>query len=563
MSPRPADRVADVLVIGLGATGGLAASRLALAGRDVVALEAGDWHHRPEFALDDVHHIGRNRLGAVKVNDEIPTVRSAAHEQARPSRDHVGLLMMNGVGGSKIHSGNISHRFLPWNFEARSRTVARYGADAIPKNSTLVDWPFGFAELEPYYTAVERHYGMAGRGGNLHGEPTGAGNPFEGPRSADYPSPPLRRSGWNRLTDEAARSLGWHPFETPASIRSEPDGDRMACQYCGFCSWNGCWADAKQTPASVGIPEAVASGNLEIRSGARVLSIDTDDSGAAVGATYRRDGATHTVRARRVVLATYTYENTRLLLLSRSAAHPDGLGNVHGQVGRHFMTHSFVNGYGLFPGADLNTWTGTTAQGTAVSDFDGDNAEHSEFVGGGVMMAGHEFRILLHHRYAPARIPRWGTERKRWLAENMRSIGWMYALPDELPYEHHVLDLDPTHTDRLGLPLIRVTQGLEENERRQYEYLIERMRTWFTAAGATEFWHSPIAPSPVSTHAYGGTRMGADPATSVVDPYGYAHHVRDLVVLGASTFPTSGGVNPTETVEALAWRTTDRMLAEA
>ncbi len=132
-------------------------------------------------------------------------------------------------------------------------------------------------------------------------------------------------------------------------------------------------------------------------------------------------------------------------------------------------------------------------------------------------------------------------------------------MPDVLPYEANFLDLDPAHRDRDGIPLVRCTYQYFENERRQTRFLLNRASEWLTAAGATETWHLPIAPAPVSTHAYGGTRMGHDPQRSVVDEFGTAHEVPNLTILGASTFPTSGGVNPTETVEALAIRTAVRL----
>lgn len=554
----------DVVVIGLGAAGGLAAALLAQAGLEVVGLEAGGRHERAEFALDDVRQIARNELGAAKVNREVPTVRASAAEEARQPRLNLGNLMMNGVGGSKLHSTNISWRLLPWSFRTRSETIARYGASALPAGSTVVDWPLDYDELAPYYDRVEAHYGIAGVAGNVGGAPTGEGNPFEGPRGGPYPSPPLRRSGWTDLMHGAAAQLGWHPFATPASIRTEERDGKPPCQYCGHCTWNGCWVDAKGLPSSVGLPEAEASGRLRVVTHARALEIAVDSEGRARGVDYVCGGERLHQPARVVLLATYTYENVRLLLLSRSKAFPNGLANNAGQVGRHFMTHTFLMGFGRFPGRTINAWGGTAAQATAVDDFDGDNFDHAGlgFVGGGVLMACHEYRPLLHHRFTPPGVPRWGVERKRWLADNMASVGWAYTLPDGLPYEDEGLDLDPLVRDPDGVPVVRVTYGLRENERLQSEHLAERMGEWFAQAGAAEHWHTEPAASPISTHAYGGTRMGADPDASVVDPWGIAHEVPNLVIAGASTFPTAGGVNPTETVEALTWRTVDRVLAE-
>ena len=552
----------DVVIVGLGAAGGLAASLLAGAGRQVVGLDAGDWHGVEEYALDDLRQLGLNDLGSAKVNHEVPTVRSQSRVEAVQPLSHLGNLMMNGVGGSKIHSTNISWRLLPWNFRTRSETLSRYGREALPAESTVVDWPLDYSELEPYYALVEKRYRISGVAGNLAGRSTGRGNPFEGPRSSPYPAPPLRRSGWNNLMAVSANGLGWNPFETPASIQSQSDDHGPGCQYCGFCTWNGCWADAKGVPSSRGLPEAQASGNLEVRTGARALRITTGDGGRASGVDYIRDGEIWHQPARLILLATYTYENTRLLLLSSSPTGSSGLANDNGQVGRHFMTHTFVMTFGHFPRREINAWSGTAAQATAIDDFDGDNFNHEGlgFIGGGVLMACQEFRLLLHHHLIPAGVPRWGHERKRWLADNFRSIGWAYTLPDGLSYADEKLDLDPKVRDRDGIPVIRVTYRLRPNEERQSRFLNQRMNEWFQAAGAAQVWHTEPAASPISTHAYGGTRMGDDPTTSVVDRWGLAHTVPNLAVLGASTFPTAGGVNPTETVEALTWRSVDHIL---
>ncbi|QTI87270.1 GMC family oxidoreductase [Streptomyces sp. AgN23] len=553
----------DVVVIGLGAAGGLAASRLALAGLRVVGLEAGPRHATSDFAHDEIAHFSRNALGAAKVNQEVPTVRSTGHETAAPATGTAGLMMINGVGGSKTYATNISWRMYPWNFRNRSATVQRYGATALPEGSTVADWPLDYAELAPFYDKVEALYGCSGTAGVIDGRRQPEGNPFEGSRSGPYPLPALRRSGYDDMMARAAASLGWSPFPTPASVRSREYRGMSGCTYCGMCTWTGCWTGAKGTPAVTGIPEAEASGNLEVRTGVRVLRIDTAGS-RATGVTCRdADGRECVQPASVVLLAGYTYENTRLLLLSAHPNHPAGLGNSRGQVGAHFMTHSFAMTFGRF-GDPLNLWSGTNAQGTAIGDFDADNFDHGGlgFIGGGPLMAGHELPKLLMARMLPPDVPRWGAAWKEWVAGAMGATAWSYTLPDTLPYRHNRLDLDPVHVDADGIPRVRITYAYGDNEWRQTRYLQERMAEWMTAAGAGRVWQQPITASPVSTHAYGGTRMGDDPDGSVTDRWGFTHDLPNLGVLGASCFPSAGGVNPTETVEALSWRTADRLLAQ-
>ncbi len=215
----------------------------------------------------------RNALGDSKVNDEIPTWRRNTLEEA--VEPWFRALMSNGVGGSAQHSPAQYFRLLPWHFRERSATVERYGAAAIPAGATVADWPYGYDELGPYYDRVERLLGVSGKAGNLNGTIDPAGNVFEGPRSGEYPLPPLRRTGFTELMADAARELGWHPFPTAAGIRSEPYEGLRACTYCGFCAFGGCWADARGVTSLGPIPKAIESGRLELVTGARVTRIET------------------------------------------------------------------------------------------------------------------------------------------------------------------------------------------------------------------------------------------------------------------------------------------------
>src|SRR5262249_55025695 len=152
-------------------------------------------------------------------------------------------------------------------------------------------------------------------------------NLFEGPRRQEYPLPSLRRTGWTELTDEAARSLGWHPFPAPAAVNSEPRDGRPAWPYCGVCSGNVCHHGSGGSTDGTVIRRAEATGRLRVETGARVLRIDVDESGRASGVTYSVGGEARTQPASFVLLAGFVYENVRLLLTS-------GLANGTGMVGR-------------------------------------------------------------------------------------------------------------------------------------------------------------------------------------------------------------------------------------
>ena len=549
------DEQADVILIGLGGAGGIAADVLTSAGADVLAIEAGPELGSADASLDEVANDSRARLSAPKALAEAPTWRFTQDGGAGPAPWPV--LMVNGVGGSTVHYPGLSARLHPWNFASRTRTIERYGAGAIPVGSTLADWPLSYAELEPAYAAVERAIGVAGSAGNLAGQLTGTGSHYEGPRSVPYPMPPLRRSGWNELTDAAARSLGWHPFPAPAAINAVPHSGNPACTYCGFCTGNACYRDAKGSTDATVIRRAGATGLLRVRTGARVTQIDVGADGLVSGASYVEGGHERRAAARCVLLGTFTYENTRLLLLSRSRAHPRGLANGADQVGRHYMAHVTPFLHGRFPGRRLNVFNGLWAQATCVDDWNADNFDHEAlgFIGGALLAAPQELRPIAAARAPlPPGVPRWGSGWKSWLHEHAQEVAYLSAQFECLAYEENRLDLDPLARDPHGVPVVRVTHSVRENERAGAAFMLEKMATWLRAAGAEETWHA-AEPIVEARHCYGGTRMGDDPASSVVDRFGFAHEVPNLGILGTSVFPTTGGHNPTLTLQALAWRT--------
>ena len=533
----------EVLIIGLGAAGGVAADVLTSAGIQVTALEAGPRLRPEQFEFDELHSDVHAWMSQPKALGERPSWRASDAREAGAAP--WPTLMVNAVGGSTVHYPGLSARFQPWNFNSASATRDRYGEDAIPAGATLVDWPLDYEDLEPYYDRVERAIGVSGSGGH-----------FDAPRSRGYPMPPLRRTRWTELTADAARSEGWHPFPAPAAINSVPYNGNPECTYCGFCTGNGCYRGAKGSAELTVIPRAEASGLLHVETGARVTSIEIGRDGLASGARYVKDGVERFVAARTVLLCTFVYENVRLLLLS-------GLANNGGQVGRHYMAHITPFAFGLFPDHRLNLFTGPWSQATCVEDFNADNFDHAGlgFVGGATLTAAHELKpIAAACAPLPASVPRWGAGWKAWLRANAQSIGSVGAQCESLSYEDSLLDLDPVRTDPFGLPVVRVTHRIHGNEERSAAFMLGKLHEWLRAAGASETWQAR-EPMVEARHCYGGTRMGDDPTSSVVDRFGFAHEVPNLGVLGASTFPTTGGINPTLTVQALAWRAAEELAA--
>ena len=218
--------------------------------------------------------------------------------------------------------------------------------------------------------------------------------------------------------------MGLKPYPGPAGIRSAPYNGFAGCTYCGFCGWTGCWTGAKAQTNVHFIPQAEKTGNLKLVDMARVLEINVDKDGKASGVTYLKGGKMYFQPAKAVVLATYTYENVRLLLLSKSKAYPNGLSNNMGQVGKNYIGHglSSASASGLFKGQRLNRYSGTIGQFTAIDDWDADNFDHTGlgFISGGMVSAGMEVKPIGTAGTLPPSAPTWGAGYMQWLSRERR-----------------------------------------------------------------------------------------------------------------------------------------------
>lgn len=214
-------------------------------------------------------------------------------------------------------------RALPTDFTHRSGTIERYGEKFIPEGMQLQDYPVGYEDLEPYFTHFEEVCGVSGQAGNVNGEKTEGGNPFEGPRSKPYPQKPLPYAYASALFVKAAKELGYHPFPAPASNSSghytTPYGVKMGqCTMCGYCNDFGCYAGAKASPQTTILPVIRPRENFELRTHAHVTKINLDSTGKkATGVTYIEAGGQEVVQPADLVICTaFQLHNVKLLLVS-------------------------------------------------------------------------------------------------------------------------------------------------------------------------------------------------------------------------------------------------------
>src|SRR5262245_1758193 len=551
----------NVVIIGLGAAGGIACLPIAQSGLEVIGLEAGSWLDTKDMAPDELKlNRGLWPPGPQKTKLEGITARANASQTAI----RLNHPMMNAVGGTSVHYWAQSWRLNPWDFKVRSETMRRYGASRVPKGSTIEDWPITYEELEPYYDKVEYEIGVSGKAGNIGGKKDERGNVFEGSRKREYPLSPLRTSGFMERMIATGKSLGWHTFVAPAAITSRPYNGRPGCAYHGYCSGAGCHVSAKSSTAVTTIPKAMKAGKFTVVTEARATTIEVDDNGRVSGVNYLKGGQEYFQPADAVLVASYAYETVRLLLLSKSKAYPNGLSNNHGQVGKHYFSHNQGGGVSaLFP-FNLNNWYGAPAQGIAVDNWADDNFDHSglDFIGGGNLYVYTERRPIAAVNSVQAWSqggPTWGSAWKKSMIQNCDRSNAAYLQKTTLPYEDNYLDLDPTVKDPLGVPVIRITAEFKDNEKKLGAFIAEKCRQWYMEAGAvTVNGNGNVGTAmPVSTHAYGGTRMGLTPETNVVNQWGLSYEAPNLGILGGSVMGSSGARNPTLTLQALAWRTAE------
>ncbi|HKA78496.1 MAG TPA: GMC family oxidoreductase [Xanthobacteraceae bacterium] len=553
----------DVVIIGVGAAGGILAAELGKVGMKVIGLERGPRLTTQDFnPHDELRYFQRQDLRP-NIKRQPVTWRPNANARAVPLP-----VLNNGnqAGGGTVHYGAVSWRFHEDDFRARSQTIERYGASAMPADSSLADWPLSYTDLEPHYDRAEYELGVSGKAGNLQGRKIDGGNVFEAPRRRDYPLPPLLQDQAEMLFGDAGRKLGYHPFSTPRAIISQPYRGRTACTYCGFCQAFGCHVGAKSSILVTKLPEADASGNFKLITGATCHRINSDNSGKVTGAAYYGpDGSDNTIEADIVIVTTFIYDNTRLLLLSKTDKFPNGLANSSGQLGKHVMAHMMANVFVGYDDRHLNVYMGPSAQKHTLDDLNADNFDHKDVgfirgsqisIGTGNLQGG---PIALTTVATPPGVPRWGEKYRDFLAQYFARHAVMVAQTENLPYADQTIDLDPDVRDAWGLPAPRVTYDWRRpNERARVEFMQKKMEEIGRAMGAHQVWRAPVSPAGApGAHHEGVTRMGNDPKTSVVNKYGQSWDVPNLFVIGSSTFPSMSGFNPTLTIQALAYMSAD------
>jgi choline dehydrogenase-like flavoprotein len=502
----------DVIVIGSGFGGAMAAHAPVLAGARVLMLERGGWVERGPQNWEPG--------GAMEL--------TPFYSKETPVRVHQGnrastIGLYHCVGGQSVFSGAVALRFRERDFEPEPDIVGSSGAR----------WPLTYQELEPYYERAERLLDVAGESG---------GDPTEPQRAAPYPHTPARLSATSGVIERAARDLGLHPFRLPLAINYQNGGDRRACQACTTCDAFACAVAAKNDVATAIIPGLVRAG-MELRPRTVVTKLVLEgDRIAGVECVDRDTGQRWRARGDVVVLAAGVLATPHLLLCS-------GLERVSPAgptVGRYLMRHCNGLVYGFF-----------RRPPNPAREFHKQIGIHDFYFGHRDVAVPHGKLGCIQQVMAPpigliqARVP---ALLGKVLSLGVDHVTGLLAIAEDTPQLANGVTLDWQHRDAYDLPVPVVRHDYTPRDLLARRALLRQSKRVLRRAGARFFYVHGIE---TFSHAVGTVRMGTDPATSPLDELGRYRGVRNLWVTDGSVMPTSAAVNPSLTISALALRSGD------
>lgn len=536
----------DVVIVGAGAGGGVAAYVLSvLGGKRVALLEKG---RNPYPTLADP--VLR---GSLFGNDEMkgrryfafqdPMVEPRVFWDAAKGGYVKGEVQGLGVcvGGGTVQYDANSPRLQRADLTAKSSFGAIEGAD-------VEDWPLPYDELVPYYDEVERLIGVQGQQG---------ADPFAEPRRA-YPMPAGYPSKADRVFVEAAKSLGYHPHPMPTAVNSIYYRGRPACVNCGFCPL-GCPINAKGSTAVTVIRDALLGGNLTLMDQCCATRIEAPGSGGkATGVRYLDpSGIERSVTASHVVVAANAIETPRLLLES------GGLGNGSGLLGKYLMYHKDFSLIALFD-QEIRSYRGRCIT-KALADFTVKPAGAGpDWMRGGYVELGGQIHPVAFGTEADQ--PIFSHKAIMIPGIQRRKMSAICMIAEDMPVATNRVELDPTVKDVYGRRVPRITYKAHPRDLAMADHYAEKLREIALKAGAnTVMPPTPLTPDQKyfdieSKHLLGTARMGTDSAKSVCDPWGRLHECDNVWICDGSTWPTSAAFNPVLTQQALAFRTAARIL---
>ena len=537
-------KVYPVIVIGSGASGGMAAWNLTRQGIDVLLLDAGDKFERSQFWTHVRPWEAQERAAR---RERPPQFFLDRTEQPylTPDDRPFELTRVWGLGGKTNVWGRVSLRYSEMDLKAADR------------DGWEIPWPIAYADIAPYYDRVEELIGVCGGPDDSDALPgSKVLQPAPAPRCAE------------RLLQKAMRKLDIPVVAGRRANMTRPTRGFPACHYCGNCG-AGCDTASFFCSADHLLPFALGTERLEIRSNAVAARILTDGNGLARGVQYfdRHSGAEREVSGKVIVVGASCVDSTRILLNSTSTRHPNGLGNGSDVIGRYLCEQIRLNVTGYLPalvGTPTRNDRGIGGEHIYTPRFNHRPGHRRDYLRGFGIQYWNTGASSFGAHYGSESIPGFGAELKKEIKRRHPAWFEIHPFGEVLPYAHNRITVDRERVDRYGVPLLKIDYRIGENERKMTEHMADAVEEIVKAAGGVlvNYERGDLDAMGSAIHEHGTCRMGADPKRSALNRFNQMHEVKNVFVVDGSAFPNASEKNPTLTILALSWRATDHLAEE-
>lgn len=562
----------DVIIVGSGAGGGMASKILSEAGLTVAVIEAGG-------DFDPAKEEDRTQL-----RPPWESVRRGAGTRIRPFGDFDAAIggwdiegepytRKNGtqfdwfrsrmVGGRTNHWGRISLRFGPNDFK-------RGGMDGLGE-----DWPIGYEDVKPYYDKVDKLIGVFGTKEGIYNEPDGFFLP--------PPKPRLHELLIKKGTDKSSIPM----IPSRLSMLTRPiNNERGVCFFCAQCN-RACQAYADFSAGTCLLHPAMKKGKVDLYTNSMVRKVTADESGKATGVSFvnKEDMKEYKLKSRVVVLGASACESSRILMNSKSKAFPDGIGASSGTLGRYLHDSTGADRMGIMP--DLINRDRYNEDGVGGlhmytpwwldnKKLDFARGYHIEYWGGmgqpsyGSGMGMNTMRKYVIDEFGkPSPNGGYGEGLKKDVRALYGSTLGMSGRGESIPRYDNYCEIDPNVVDKFGIPVLRFNYNWTDQEILQAKHMQDTFEEILTNAGATLLGTKPGADTKYGLaapgriiHEVGTSRMGNNAKTSVCNSNSQVHDCKNVFVVDAGTFVSQADKNPTWTILALSWRTSDFIIEQ-
>lgn len=557
----------DVIIVGSGAGGGMATKILSEAGLKIAVVEAG-----PFFDPADP-----DQMTQMKWSYESPRRGSSIHRafgdfdaayggwdiDGEPYTNHEGSnfrwFRSRMLGGRTNHWGRISLRFGPKDFK-------RYDQDGLGDN-----WPIGYEDVKPYYDKVDKLIGVFGTNEGLPNDPDG------------YFLPPPKPRLHELFYINGARKANIPVYPSRMSMLTKRiNNERGICFYCGQCN-RSCSVYADFSAGSCLIfPAQKNGGQVKLFVNAMVRAVNTNDEGRATGVSFvnKEDRKEYSIKGKTVVLAASACSTARILLNSKSAQHPSGLGNSSGLVGRYVHDSTGASRAAFVPGL-MNRKTNYNEDGVGGmhvytpwwldnKKLDFPRGYHIEVWGGmGMPSYGFGFNPNDLNKHFDLPVGGYGNGLRDDVKKYYGSIVGFGGRGESIPQYNNYCEIDESTVDEWGIPVLKFNYQWTDYEKKQVKHMHNTFEELFDAMGAIPLGEKPgadqdygIAAPGLIIHEVGTTRMGENDKKSVTNEFQQLHDADNVFIADAGPFVSQADKNPTWTILALSWRMSDYIIQE-